>query len=339
MRNPLQRILIGAGAIAVVLVAWFAFQVVAIGGPGRTVFVTVNSGDSVSSLAGELQSKGVIHSSLAFRLDMLLGAPVLHPGTYAIAQNSSFAEVKRVFGGTSNVVSVTPGMTIYQVATRYFSANFASSLLAAARTSAEQSSFHPNLAPPSIAKTPPYVNPFEGLIGVGNYVLAPGESAQTLLAQMSARFLAQAQAVGLTSSTSLNGLSAYQLLIAASIVEREGYIAKNMPQVARVIFNRLARGGSLQMDSTIEYPLGMDGGTITSALLKTVTPYNTYLTAGLTPTPICAVSTTAISAVLHAPPGDWLFFTLVKKDGTMAFAKTFAEQLANERLAQRNGIG
>ena len=111
-----------------------------------------------------------------------------------------------------------------------------------------------------------------------------------------------------------------------------------MPKVARVIFNRLKRGGSLQMDSTVLYYLGQDGGKVTPAMLKTKTSYNTYLNSGLTPTPICVVSSSALNAVMHAPAGDWLYFTLVSKDGTEAFASTFAEQLANEYIAYSRGI-
>ena len=111
-----------------------------------------------------------------------------------------------------------------------------------------------------------------------------------------------------------------------------------MPKVARVIFNRLKRGGSLQMDSTVLYYLGKDGGRVTPTMLKYKTPYNTYLNAGLTPTPICVVSLAALKAVMNPPAGNWLYFTLVSKDGTEAFANTFAEQLANERLAATRGI-
>ena len=59
---------------------------------------------------------------------------------------------------------------------------------------------------------------------------------------------------------------------------------------------------------------------------------------GLTPTPICVISSDSLGAVLHAPPGPWLYFTLVNQNGQMAFSTTFAQQLANERLAASRGI-
>jgi UPF0755 protein len=125
----------------------------------------------------------------------------------------------------------------------------------------------------------------------------------------------------------------------ASVVEKEGYYPKNMPKVARVIYNRLAHQTPLQMDSTILYALGQDGGTVTPQDLKIQNPYNTYLNGGLPPTPICMSSPIALSAAVHPPQGGWLFFVVVDKSGTEAFADTFPEQLANEQLAHSRGVG
>ena len=124
----------------------------------------------------------------------------------------------------------------------------------------------------------------------------------------------------------------------ASIVEKEGVITKNMGPVARVILNRLANDMPLQMDSTVLYAENRDGGSVTSKDLQLRTPYNTYLNVGLTPTPICFPSPAALQAALHPPAGSWLYFVLVKQDGTEAFADTYAQQLANEALGRQRGL-
>ena len=111
-----------------------------------------------------------------------------------------------------------------------------------------------------------------------------------------------------------------------------------MPDTARVIYNRLAQGTPLQMDSTVLYALGQDGGPVTSKDLQIQSPYNTYLNSGLTPTPICMPSMDALAAAVHPPAGAWLYFVLVNKNGTMAFSDTYAEQLANEQLAKSRGL-
>ncbi len=91
-------------------------------------------------------------------------------------------------------------------------------------------------------------------------------------------------------------MTPYQVITVASITEKEGYYTFNMPKVARVIYNRLAQGTALQMDSTVLYAIGQDGGPVTSEDLKIQSPYNTYLNKGLTPTPICMPSVTALKS-------------------------------------------
>ncbi len=332
LSKPLGRVIAAGVGVVLVAIVWFVLQVVAVGGPGRAVIVTVHPGDSMATIASEMHAKGVINSPLAFRIDTLLfGAPVVRVGSYEIAQNSSFAKVKAIFGAPPNVnvVSVTPGLTLHEVALQIASDmgnSFANSFVQDANQLASASPYRPN-------------HSLEGLLGIGSYIISPTDTPRSLVERMSAAFDKEAASVGLSPSTTLNGLNAYQLVIAASIVEKEGYYPVNMPQVARVIFNRLQIGQKLQMDSTVLYYLGQDGGKVTSAMLQLHTAYNTYWASGLTPTPICAVSTTALSAVLHAPPGSWLYFVLINKDGTMKFSTTYKEQLAAEQEAASRGLG
>ena len=146
-------------------------------------------------------------------------------------------------------------------------------------------------------------------------------------------------ALDLEAGAAKIGLTPYQAITVASIVQKEGVIGKNLGPVARVILNRLARDMPLQMDSTVLYSEGRDGGPVTSADLAIRSPYNTYLNKGLTPTPICFPSEAALRATLDPPSGTWLYFVVVQRDGTEAFADTFAEQQANEALAQQRGVG
>jgi UPF0755 protein len=78
---------------------------------------------------------------------------------------------------------------------------------------------------------------------------------------------------------------------------------------------------------------------VTGSDLRTVSPYNTYLNKGLPPTPTCFPSTQALVATLHPPAGSWLYFVVVSRDGTEAFADTYAGQQANEALASQRGLG
>ena len=332
LTRPLGRVLAAGVVVILAALIWFILQIYPIGGSGALVIVTVHQGDSIATIANEMHAEGVIGSPLAFRLDtMLFGSIQVQSGSYQIAKNSSFNHVKSILGAPPNVqvVAVTPGLTLHEVALQVLSAKgtgFADTFVGDAVGAAKTSPYRPN-------------NSLEGLLGIGTYVIKPTDMPSSLVQRMMTSFSKEAASVGLTPSSTINGLSAYQLIIAASIVEKEGYYAVNMPQVARVIFNRLQRGQMLQMDSTVCYPLNLDPCPATVALEQSNSPYSTYKIPGLTPTPICSVSTVALNAVLHAPPGSWLYFVLIKRDGTMAFASTYQKQLANEALARRNGVG
>ena len=329
LRRPLGLALSGVTLVALVALAWFALQVDPIfSSPGAEVVITVQSGDSTASVAAQLHAKGVIASALAFRAYDLITGGVIRPGSYSLRQHSTFLALTSVFNKGPNVLDVTAGQTLHEVALNV--ANFEGSSWA--------NTFVTDL---TSATTPsPFTSgsSLEGLIGAGYYAITSDTTPSSLARAMVSAFTKEAATQGLTPTTTLNGLNAYQLVIAASIVEKEGYYPVNMPRTARVIFNRLARGGPLQMDSTVLYYLGQDGGTVTPSDLQLHTPYNTYLNNGLTPTPICTVSSIALHSVLHAPPGPWLYFELVKKDGTMQFSATFKQQLYWEHYVQVHGL-
>jgi UPF0755 protein len=176
-------------------------------------------------------------------------------------------------------------------------------------------------------------------LGTGTYVVTPAETERELLTDMVDRFDAEANRLDLASGSAALGLTPYQVITVASIVEKEGVIQKNLGPVARVILNRLHAGMPLQMNSTVLYAEGRDGGTVSQSDLELQTPYNTYLNTGLTPTPICFPSTAALQAALDPPAGSWLYFVVVESDGTEAFSDTYQQQLANEALASQRGLG
>ena len=327
--------LIGGALLVVVLgfTLWYELEAHALGPLGKRVIVTVTPGESTNSVVNALSQQGVIGSSLAFQVfDFFHGTPTIQPGSYAMHQNQTFGEVSALLAAGPNIfpVDVRPGLTLSEVAAQVSATpgHTATSFEKAAASGAVRSIF-----------SPPGSNDLEGMLGTGRYLILPGETDQTIVQQMVTRFDRDAQAAGLsTASAAALGMTPYQIITVASITEKEGYYTFNMPKVARVIYNRLARDIALQMDSTVLYAIGQDGGPVTSHDLQIQSPYNTYLNKGLTPTPICMPSVTALTSALHPPAGTWLYFTLVQKNGVMAFSDTFAEQLANEKLARSRGL-
>ncbi len=336
VRHRRRVVAVVGGVVVVVILAfvlWYQLESHALGPEGRQVVISVHQGEGSNSVVDALSQAHVIGSSLAFRIsDFIHGAPNPVPGSYALHENQSFSEVRAVLAAGPNIfpVDVRPGFTLSEVARQvdgipgHAQGGFASA--------ASSGTVHSEFSPPGS-------NNLEGMLGTGNYLVLPGESDLTLLRQMVTRFDADANQAGLsTASAAKLGLTPYEVIISASIVEKEGYYAINMPKVARVIYNRLAKGMPLQMDSTVLYAIGQDGGPVTSQDLKIESPYNSYLNTGLPPTPICMPSEVALKAAVDPPAGGWLYFVLVQKNGVMAFSDTFAEQLANEKLAKSRGL-
>jgi UPF0755 protein len=116
------------------------------------------------------------------------------------------------------------------------------------------------------------------------------------------------------------------VLTIASIIEREAQVDKDRPKVASVIYNRLAIGMRLQLDSTVQYAL--DGkAKLTLNDLKTDSPYNTYLYKGLPPGPVCSPGMSAIKAAAQPAKTDYLYYILTHKDGSQSFATNYADFL------------
>ena len=312
---------------------WVQHEASPSGPAGPQVLVTVPAGAGVSSTGSVLADKGVIGSSFAFRLwSQFNSVPGVQAGTYAFNRHSSFDAVRKVLDTGPNVfpLVVPPGFTVSELADRVgqLPGHDAGTFRHVATSGAVRSPWQPS-----------GVTSLEGLLATGTYTVLPGETDEQLLEHMVDRFDARAASVGLASGAAALGYTPYQVVIVASIVEKEGVLSKNKGPVARVVYNRLARNMPLQMDSTVLYALGQDGGAVTSADLRFPSPYNTYLHKGLPPTPTCFPSETALQAALHPPAGTWLYFVVVQKDGTEAFSDTFAGQQANEALARQRGLG
>ncbi|MDA8342680.1 MAG: endolytic transglycosylase MltG [Actinomycetota bacterium] len=322
------------------LVAWVESEAGPAAHPGAQVVVDVRPGDSLASVASQLASHGVISDALAYRIWLQFHtAPVVRPGSYALDRGAGFGTATAVLAGGPNVfdLQLPAGFTVAEVAQRvgqlpgYDGPTFESVATDGSVRSPFQPAGSTNL---------------DGLLGTGTYRILPPATHvdqvtldRRLLTRMVDRFDATAASDGLVAGSSALGRSPYEVVTVASIVQKEGVYQKNLGPVSRVIYNRLARGMPLQMDSTVLYALHRDGGTVTQADLATPTPYNTYLNTGLTPTPIGLVSPQALQAALQPPPGDWLYFVVVQPDGTEAFSATYAGQLANEALARQRGLG
>jgi len=175
----------------------------------------------------------------------------------------------------------------------------------------------------------------EGLVMPGVYNVKPGSTAEQLWKRLVTESATQLQAAGLPDAAADTGFTPYQVLVMASLVEKEA-VEVDFGKVARVTYNRLAHQMKLEYDSTINYVLDRPEIRTQGADRQTPGPYNTYLNTDLPPTPISSPSTAAVKSAIGPDAGEWLFFVRCQKDGTSCFANTIEEHEANIATAQDN---
>jgi UPF0755 protein len=295
--------------------------------PGLPVTFTVEQGDGSLKVGKALERDGVIDSAGRFRavaeergLD-----DALKPGTYQLKTGMSVDTVIDVLvrgPALGRSFTIPEGFTVAQIVDRLVATRrFSKAAIVKALSS-------PDLRVPF---RPKGVKVLEGLLFPQTYRIDNEDTPVTVLQQM----LDQLQSV--TSKYNVRAaplhLSPYQVLIVASMIEREAKVAQDRPKIARVIYNRLARHQRLQIDATVRYALGT-ARRLSAKDLAVNSPYNTYARAGLPPTPIASPGEDSIRAALRPAAGPWLYYVLISKDGRHAFtddAGQFARLKAEAR--------
>ena len=165
----------------------------------------------------------------------------------------------------------------------------------------------------------------EGLLYPDTYMFSKGDTDVALLQQAKQSMDAVINAAWQTRAEGLPYQSPYDVLIAASLIEKESAVADERPLIASVLVNRLQANMPLQFDPTVIYGLGdAYTGKLTKADMRTDTPYNTYRHRGLPPTPIAMPSKDAINAAVHPAESDYLYF-VAKGDGSHVFSTNLQE--------------
>jgi UPF0755 protein len=197
----------------------------------------------------------------------------------------------------------------------------------AAGTKIPKAKFQAALEKPKDLGLPRYVknNP-EGVLFPETYELTAEATAKSTLQQMVRQYKSVAAEVELEARAKALKRKPYDLLIVASIIEREVRHEEDRAKVARVIYNRLDEGMKLGMDSTVAYAENLKTTTTTPEDRDSNSPYNTYKFKGLPPGPIAAPGKAALEAAANPADGKWLYFVTVNLDtGETKFAETEEE--------------
>jgi UPF0755 protein len=309
-------ILAGAGVlmVLVLLVAmfWVRGQIDPGGEPGDTVRVEIVAGQSTGEIGTVLEEAGVISSATLWPWYVRFkGGGDIQAGVYEIPTNLSMGEAldaladKPLPPGTKRV-TIPEGQTIGEIRARV--------------TEGEQAvagftpeGFDAALADPVVRSKhlPADQESLEGTFYPETYDLAEDATEVDLLTKMRDEFDATMDELGVDAGAEAVGLSPYEVLIVASIIEEEARVDEDRPRVARVIYNRLAEAPRLLFIDAINcYGAQMVPCIPNELDFEAESPYNSRKTPGLPPTPIAAPSRKSIEAALHPAEGPWTYYVL-----------------------------
>ncbi|MFL0578351.1 endolytic transglycosylase MltG [Dietzia sp. 179-F 9C3 NHS] len=195
----------------------------------------------------------------------------------------------------------------------------------------------PDWAINEVRTAPDPVRRLEGLVAPGVHNVDPTAEPVEMLRQLIDSSTASYDETGLVPSAERIGLTPYQVVTAASLVEKEGHTG-DFDKIARVILNRLDEPMRLQFDSTVNYALADQEIATTDADRAAETPWNTYAKDGLPYGPIGSPGLDALRAMENPAEGGWKYFVTVDMQGTTLFADEYPEHEQNQSMAIQNGV-
>lgn len=273
--------------------------------------ITIEAGSSISEIVTVLHQNNVVASeTLLYAVLLTQYTPSdIKASTYVFDQPyDTFTIAKKLASGdfTSNLVRLThrEGEPVRELAVAVNEAI-------------------PDI---SVAEFTTAALPYEGYLFPETYFIPPHFTTDEIIATLRQKYedfmVTRRQAIAGTS------LSESNVIILASIVEREANSEESMGMVAGILRNRLDLDMPLQADASIEYDLDKPLSELTPDDLKKDSPYNTYLNRGLPPTPIGNPGAMAINAVIDPTPSDYLFY-ITGDDGTFHYATTYEDHKRN----------
>ncbi len=326
-RRFLIRRLVAVGAlIVVVFAAWFLISLYQpfAGGGGASLTVSIPPGSSGSTVGGLLARDGVVSSSFFFDLRSSLAGDSnkFRAGVYTLRRGMSYSAALTALtqqAGSSAEVSLTipEGDTRAQIAVLARKAGLRGNYLKASTPKAAHFS-------PQAYGAHKGVDSLEGFLYPDTYYVYRNGWVSSLVAKQLDAFKQNLALVNMSYARSKN-LTRYDVVTIASIIERESQRRSDGPRVAAVVYNRLAEGIELGLDTTLLYYLHNPKGGLTASDLQLSTPYNTRNHYGLPPTPIANPGIATLRAAAKPAHVSYLYF-VVKPNacGALAFASDLA---------------
>lgn len=293
---------------------------------GQQVQVIIEEGMNLTQIADVLVDAGVVDNALLFRLFVQQREKErnLAPGNYDMVTGSAYEDVlEQLITGSPVVtynVTIPEGYTVNNIVEKY-----GSELTFISQSDMEEAVRIDNYSYD-------YIQGYESLEGFlfpKTYEVVMEYDASDIVEMMLAQY--QFETGDLDYETAgENGFSRYDILIIASMIEREAYIPEERELISAVIHNRLNTGMTLGIDATLTYYLQKWDEPLTESDLKTDTRYNTRLYEGLPPTPICNPGLDSIIAALNPADVNYLYFVVTNSEThEHSFTDDYNEHLNN----------
>ena len=329
---------------------WYSEKVNPKGDPGAPVNFTVNDDDTIETVSQRLMDDGLVSEAWVFEWYVEHhGGLELTPGYYQIRPSEHMGNVMRILSTppseTYTTVTFPEGYTYERMGARLEEKVPRLSAVEFATASTDGSV--------RSAWQPPEITSLEGLMFPDTYQVSNGESERQVIQRMVQLMERVGRQEDIETLAPRVGLTPYQVLIVASLIEREARVPEDRAKIARVIYNRLYLGMPLEIDASLYYHQDPD---LPFSELKAIdTPYNLYLHTGLPPTPIANPGRASIEAALKpvanpslgdplcvalpdGAPCIYLYYVIADEEGRHAFAVTYEQHLINVQAARDKGL-
>lgn len=290
--------------------------------PVQVTDVVIPNGSSFDDVLAKLHDEGVIAHDLPLHLFARIEGDEtkVRAGEYRFTPHQSASDVLHALitegSAVAKWVTIPEGFTDAQIAQRMQGAGVGD-----ARELARA------FASDSFTIDGTKTKGLEGFLFPDTYLVPLGAPAAEIEQELERAFTAALPPDAAKAARALH-LTVPQVVTVASLVEREAKVEHDRPIIAGVIYNRLRLAMPLQIDATIEYALPRHKAALTKRDLSILSPYNTYLHAGLPPTPIANPGKASLDAAFHPAATKALYYVYCG-GGRHVFANTLQEHLAN----------
>lgn len=333
MLKMIKRFLLLAAILILFLASWFVFEFLSTPkSPPEKILYEIERGEGAKSLAEHLKEEGILQKKRAFLLghSLFYSQKTIKAGEYVFDLPLSIQKILNIITKGKillHAATIPEGLTRMEIADYLESLGF----------SERQAFMKASEDTTAISVFDSEARNLEGYLFPETYFFPKGVTTEKIVSSMATQFKDTFSEEWTRRSDEI-GLTIREIVILASLIEKETSLPDERPLVSAVFHNRLKKQMKLDCDPTIIYALKQDGqfkDRLHTKDLRLDSPYNTYLYRGLPPGPIANPGKDSIAAALYPADKDFLFF-VSKNDGSHHFSRSFREHQNAVNKFQKN---